>query len=91
MDLVGHPFGWNDTETHFGYWRWKSYNAKVKKGINTVEDDTEFVKSEKAEKQRLAGLKAEFEDARGYSDDDNSDGGVFVSTAPTARTSHVLY
>ena len=61
----------------------KSYNAKVRKGINTVEEDVEFVRSEKAEKLRLARLKAEYEDARGYSDDDNSDDGLFVSPAPT--------
>ena len=66
----------------------KSYNAKVKRGINTVEDDIEFVKSEKAEKLRLVRLKAEYEDARGYSDDDNSDDGLFVSTAPITGTSH---
>ena len=65
----------------------KNYNAKVKKGYNSVEDDIEFVKSEKAEKLRLARLKAEYEDARGYSDDDNSDHGLFVSPAPTG-TSH---
>ena len=66
----------------------KTYNAKVKRAINTVEDDIEFVKSEKAEKLRLARLKAEYEDARGYSDDDNSDDGLFVSPAPMTGTSH---
>ena len=60
----------------------KSYNAKVKKDTNTFVDDIEFVKSEKAEKLRLARLKAEYEDARGCSDDDNSDDGLFVSPAP---------
>ena len=66
----------------------KSYNAKVKQGCNSVEDDIEFVKSEKAETLRLARLKAEYEDARGYSDDDNSDDGLFVSTAPITGNSH---
>ena len=66
----------------------KNYNAKVKKGYNSVEDDIEFVKSEKAENLRLARLKAEYEDARGYSDDDNSDDGLFVSPAPMTGTSH---
>ena len=65
----------------------KNYNAKVKKGYNSVEDDIAFVKSERAETLRLARLKAEYEDARGYSDDDNSDVGLFVSPAPTG-TSH---
>ena len=37
----------------------KRYNAKVKKGSNTAEEDIEFVKLEKAEKLRLARLKAE--------------------------------
>ena len=64
----------------------KTYNAKVKKGYNSVEDDIEFVKSEKAETLRLARLKAEYEDARGYSDDDNSDDGLFVSPAPTGNS-----
>ena len=66
----------------------KSYNAKVKKDTNTVGDDIEFVRAEKAEKLRLARLKAEYEDARGYSDDDNSDDGLFVSTSPITAISH---
>ena len=66
----------------------KSYNAKVKKDNNTMEDDIEFAKAEKAEKLRLARLQAEYEDARGYSDDNNSDDGLFVSASP-ARTSHL--
>ena len=66
----------------------KSYHAKVKRGCSSVEDDIEFVKSEKAEKLRLARLKAEYEDARGYSDDDNSDDGLFISTAPITGASH---
>lgn len=57
----------------------KSYNAKVKRDNNTLDDDIEFVKAEKAENLRLARLKAEYEDARGYSDDDKSDDGLFVS------------
>lgn len=64
----------------------KSYNAKVKNESNTIEDDIEFAKAEKAENLRLARLKAEYDDARGYSDDDDSDNGLFVSPSP-ARTS----
>ena len=64
----------------------KSYNAKVKADTNTVQDDIEFTKAEKAERLRLARLKAEYENARGYSDDDNSDDGLFVSP-PLATTS----
>lgn len=64
----------------------KSYNAKVKAETNTVHDDIEFTKAEKAERLRLARLKAEYENARGYSDDDNSDDGLFVSP-PLATTS----
>lgn len=37
----------------------KSYNAKVKTESNTIEDDIEFAKAEKAENLRLARLKAE--------------------------------
>ena len=62
----------------------KSYNAKVQSGNNTMEDEIEFVKAEKAERLRLARLKAEYENARGYSDDDNSDDGLFVS--PSSAT-----
>lgn len=64
----------------------KSYNAKVQKDDNTLNDDIEFAKAEKAENLRLARLKAEYEDALGYSDEDNSDDGLFVSSAST-RTS----
>lgn len=60
----------------------KSYNAKVKNESNTIEDDIEFAKAEKAENLRLARLKAEYDDARGYSDDDDSDNGLFVSPSP---------
>lgn len=62
----------------------KSYNAKVQSGSNTMDDEIEFVKAEKAERLRLARLKAEYENARGYSDDDNSDDGLFVS--PSSAT-----
>ena len=62
----------------------KSYNAKVKSDSNTIEDDVEFTRAEKAERLRLARLKAEYESARGYSDDDNSDDGLFVS--PSSET-----
>ena len=65
----------------------KSYSAKVESDSNTVEDDIEFKRAEKAERLRLARLKAEYESARGYSDDDNSDDGLFVSPA-SATTSH---
>ena len=74
-----------DTGRNFRALR-KSYNSKVRKNINTLDDDIEFVKAEKAENLRLARLKAEYEDARGYSDDDNSDDGLFVSPS-SARTS----
>lgn len=57
----------------------KSYNAKVRTDSNTITDDIEYRKAEKAEDLRLARLKAEYENARGYSDDDNSDDGLFVS------------
>ena len=65
----------------------KSYNAKVKSDSNTLDDDVAFIKAEKAERLRLARLKAEYENARGYSDDDNSDDGLFVSPslATTSR------
>ena len=65
----------------------KSYNAKVKSDSNTIEDDIEFTRADKAERLRLARLKAEYESARGYSDDDNSDNGLFVSPllATTSR------
>lgn len=56
----------------------KSYNAKVRTDSNTITDDIEYSKAEKAENLRLARLKAEYENARGYSDDDNSDDGLFV-------------
>ena len=62
----------------------KSYNAKLKSDSNTLEDDVEFTRAEKAERLRLARLKAEYENARGYSDDDNSDDGLFVS--PSSET-----
>lgn len=65
----------------------KSYNAKAKKNHTTLADDIEFAKAEKAENLRLARLKAEYDDARGYSDDDISDDGLFLSPSP-ARTSH---
>lgn len=64
----------------------KSYKAKVKKDINTMHDDMEFAKAEKAENLRLARLKAEFNAARGYSDDEDTDDGMFVSSSP-AKTS----
>ena len=58
----------------------KSYNAKVKSDSNTMEDNVAFARAEKAERLRLARLKAEYESACGYSDDDNnSDDGLFVS------------
>ena len=65
----------------------KSYSAKVKSDSNTMEDDIEFRRAQKAEKLRLARLKAEYESARGYSDDDHSDDGLFVtpSSATTSR------
>ena len=65
----------------------KSYNAKVKSDSNTLDDNVAFMKAKKAERLRLARLKAEYEDARGYSDDDNSDDGLFVSPslATTSR------
>ena len=66
----------------------KSYNAKVKSDSNTIEDNIAFVRAEKAERLRLARLKAEYESACGYSDDDNnSDDGLFVSpsSATTSR------
>ena len=65
----------------------KSYNAKVKSDSNTMEDTIAFARAEKAERLRLAKLKAEYENARGYSDDDNSDDGLFVSpsSATTSR------
>ena len=64
----------------------KSYNARVKTDSNTIADDVEFTKAEKAERLRLARLKAEYKTARGYSDDndsDNSDDGLFLSPPPT--------
>lgn len=61
----------------------KRYNVKVKTDSNTITDDVEFRKAEKAENLRLARLKAEYENARGYSDDDNSDDGLFVSPSVT--------
>ena len=61
----------------------KSYKAKVKADSNTITDDIEFRKAEKVERLRLARLQAEYEDARGYSDDDNSDDGLFVSPSVT--------
>ena len=64
----------------------KSYNAKVKSGSNTVEDDIAFAKAEKAERYRRATLKAEYENARGYSDDENSDDGLFVSPSSTTTS-----
>ena len=65
----------------------KCYNAKVNLDSNTMEDDIEFTRAEKAERLRLARLKADYENARGYSDDDNSDDGLFVSpsSATTSR------
>ena len=57
----------------------KSYSTKVKSDSNTIEDDVAFKRAEKAERLRLARLKAEYENARGYSDDENSDDGLFVS------------
>ena len=65
----------------------KSYNAKAKSASNTIEDDIAFARAKKAERLRLARLKAEYENARGYSDDENSDDGLFVSpsSAITAR------
>ena len=56
----------------------KCYNAKVNLDSNTMKDDIEFTRAEKAERLRLARLKAEYQNARGYSDDDNSDDGLFV-------------
>ena len=55
----------------------KDYNAKVKTNSNTMEDDIEFKRAEKAEKQRVARLDAAYKDARGYSD---SDDGLFVTS-----------
>ena len=83
------PFAWmnegvsldDDTATDFRALK-KSYSAKMEKGNNTLNDDIEFARAEKAENLRLARLKAEYEDARGYSDDENSDDGLFVSTSP---------
>lgn len=64
----------------------KSYKAKIKRDSNTIHDDIEFAKAEKAEKLRLARLKAEYDAARGYSDDENSDDGLFLSCS-SAKTS----
>lgn len=64
----------------------ESYKAKVKKDSNTMRDDIEFAKAEKAENLRLARLKAEYDAARGYSDDEGPDDGLFVSPSP-AKTS----
>ena len=65
----------------------KSYNAKVKVGSTTMEDEIEFARAEKKERLRLARLKAKYENDRGYSDDEDSDNGLFLSPAP-AGTSH---
>ena len=64
----------------------KSYKAKVNRDSNTIHDDIEFAKAEKAENLRLARLKAEYDAARGYSDEEDSDDGLFVSPLP-AETS----
>ena len=66
----------------------KSYYAKVKADNNTMNDDVEFARAEKAESLRLARLKAEYEDARGYSDDDIPEDGLFVSPSST-KTSYL--
>lgn len=63
----------------------KRYNAKVRTESNTMTDNIEYTKAEKAENLRLARLKAEYENARGYNDDDDSDDGLFVS--PSVATS----
>lgn len=66
----------------------KAYNSKVRTDSNTMTDDIEFTKAEKGEKLRKARLQAEYETARGYSDDDDSDGGLFMSpTSPTPAKS----
>ena len=62
----------------------KSYNEKLKSDSNTIEDDVAFKIAEKAERLRLARLKAEYESACGYSDEDHSDDGLFVS--PSSAT-----
>lgn len=64
----------------------KRYNAKFRTGSNTMTDTIEYTKAEKAENLRLARLKAEYENARGYNDDDDSDDGLFIS--PSVATSH---
>ena len=64
----------------------KSYNAKVKNNSNTFEDDIEFARAEKSENLRRARLKAEYDYARGYSDDDNSGDDLFVSSAPAGTS-----
>ena len=76
-----------DTSRSFRTLR-KSYKAKVKRDSNTVLDDIEFAKAEKAENLRLARLKAEYDAACGYSDEEDSDDGLFVSPLP-AETSRV--
>ena len=60
----------------------KTYSAKVKSGSISLEDKIEFVRAERVEKLRLARLKAQYEIDRGYSDDDNSDNGLFLSPSP---------
>lgn len=60
----------------------KRYNAKVRTDSNTFGDDIEFIKVEKAENLRLARLKVQYEHARGYDDDDDSDDGLFISPSP---------
>ena len=60
----------------------KSYNAKVKAGSITMEDRIEFARAEKNEKLRLARLEAQYKNDRGYSDDDDSDDGLFLSPSP---------
>lgn len=67
----------------------KGYKAKVKKGTNTLDDNIQFARAEKGETLRLARLKAEYDDARGYNDGDESDEddpgeeSLFVSPSPT--------
>lgn len=65
----------------------KSYSAKIKTDTNTINDDIEYARAEKAENLRLARLKAEYNDLRGYSDDDNPDDSLFVSTSSTTTAS----
>lgn len=67
----------------------RGYKIKAKKDSNTIYDDIEYQKAERAENVRRHNLKLEYEEALGAGDTDDSDKdeeGLFV-TPPSKRAS----